>query len=60
MFFKHNGLGVDPHTLGRVVRFVDSNETICDLKHVVAQRDDDELSVLSLLLQTEGKKIIQI
>lgn len=60
MFFKHNGLGVDSHTLGGVVCFVDSDETICDLKHVVSQRDDDELSILSLLLQTEGKTIIQI
>lgn len=57
MFFEHNGLGVDPHTLSGVVSFVDANETVCNLKHVVPQGDDNELGVLGLLLKTqEGKK----
>lgn len=50
MLFEHNGLGVDSHTLGGVVSFVDADETIGDLKHVVPQGDDDELSILGLLL----------
>lgn len=54
MFFKHNGLGVDSHTLSGVVSFVDADETISDLKHVVPQRDDDELSILCLLLHRDG------
>lgn len=53
VLLKHDGLGVDSHTLGGVVSFVDANETIGDLKHVVPQRDDDELSVLRLFLHTE-------
>lgn len=48
---EHDGLGVDSHALGGVVSFVDADETIGDLKHVVPQGDDDELSVLCLLLQ---------
>lgn len=31
--------------------FVDADEPIGNLKHVVSQRDDDELSVLGLLLE---------
>lgn len=54
MFSKHNGLWVDSHTFGCVVCFVDADEAICDLKHVVPQRDDDELSILCLFLQPEG------
>lgn len=56
MFSEHDGLWVDADTLGGVVRLVDSDETVCDLKHVVPQRDDDELSVLGLLLHGEGDK----
>lgn len=57
MFLKHDGLGVDSHTLGGVVSFVDADETIGDLKHVVPQGDDDELGVLCLLLhRDEGKR----
>lgn len=56
MLFKHNGLGVDSHTLGGVVGFVDADETISDLKHVVPQGDDDELSVLCLLLHRDEKR----
>lgn len=59
MLFKHDGLGVDSHTLSGVVSFVDTDETISNLKHVVPQRDDDELSILCLLLHRDGgKKII--
>lgn len=56
MFSEHDGLGVDADTLGGVVCLVDSDETICDLKHVVSQRDDDELSVLGLLLRQRRKQ----
>lgn len=57
MFLKHDGLGVDSHTLGGVVSFVDADETISNLKHVVPQRDDDELGVLCLFLcRQEDKK----
>lgn len=55
VFSEHNGLWVDADALGGVVRLVDSDETIRDLKHVVSQRDDDELSVLGLLLH-RGRK----
>ena len=54
MLFEYNGLGVDSHTLSGVVSFVDADETISDLKHVVPQGDDDELSILGLLLQWNG------
>lgn len=37
VFFKHDGLGIDPHALRGVVSFVDADETISDLKHVVPQ-----------------------
>ncbi len=57
VLFKHNGLWVDSHTLGGVVSFVDADKTICDLKHVVPQGDDDELSVLCLLLHRDAGKI---
>lgn len=50
VLFEHDGFGVDSHTLGGVVSFVDADETISNLKHVVPQGDDDELSVLCLLL----------
>lgn len=53
MLPKHDGLGVDPNTLGGVVSFVDADETISDLKHVVPQGDDDELSILCLFLQRQ-------
>lgn len=52
VFFEDDGLGVDSHILGGVVRFVDADETIGDLEHVVPQGDDDKLSVLGLLLNT--------
>lgn len=51
MLFEHDGLGVDSHTFGGVVSFVDADETVGNLEHVVPQRDDDELSVLRLLLR---------
>lgn len=57
VFLKHDGLGVDSHTLGGVVSFVDADETIGNLKHVVPQRDDDELGILCLFLcRQEDKK----
>lgn len=60
VLFKHDGLGVDSNTLGGVVSFVDADETISDLKHVVPQGDDDELSVLGLLLHGEMREKIQL
>lgn len=56
VLFKYDGLGVDPHTLSGVVSFVDADETISNLKHVVPQRDDDELGILCLLLYREKDK----
>lgn len=56
MLLEHDGLGVDSHTLGGVVRLVNADEPVGDLKHVVPQRDDDELSVLRLLLHRDGGK----
>lgn len=55
MLFEHDGFGVDSHTLGGVVSFVDPDETISDLKHVVPQGDDDELSILCLFLHRDEK-----
>lgn len=52
-----DGLGVDPHTLGGVVGFVDANEAIGNLKHVVPQGDDDELSVLGLFLEDRTMEV---
>lgn len=42
--------------------FVDAYETVCNLKHVVPQGDDNELGILGLFLKTDrqGKKKIQI
>lgn len=53
VLLKHDGLGVDPNALGGVVSFVDADETVSDLKHVVPQGDDDELSILRLFLQRQ-------
>lgn len=36
---------------------VDADETVSDLKHVVPQGDDDELSVLCLLLRRDESKM---
>lgn len=36
--------------------FVDADESISDFKHVVPQGDDDELSILCLLLYTDKKE----
>ncbi len=48
---QDDGFGVDGHVLGGVVCLIDADETVGHLKHVVPQGDDDELSVLGLLLQ---------
>lgn len=37
VLLKHDGLGVDSDTLGGVVSFVDTDESISNLKHVVPQ-----------------------
>ena len=41
---------VEGHGLGAVVGLVDPHQPVCQLKHVVTQRDDDELGVLCTLL----------
>lgn len=56
MLFEHDGFGVDSHALGGVVSFVDADEPISDFKHVVPQRDDDELGVLCLLLHRNERR----
>ena len=42
---------VDRHRLGTVVGFVNPNQAVRQLKHVVSQRDDDKLSILRSLLK---------
>eukprot|EP00983_Pelagomonas_calceolata_P040446 1137619-Pelagomonas_calceolata.AAC.5 len=39
----HELAGVDGHCLGGIVRLVDAHQPVCQLEHVVAQADDDEL-----------------
>lgn len=41
---------LDRDALGHVVDFVDADEPLGELKHVVAQADDDELRVLGAFL----------
>lgn len=41
---------VDGHRLGGVVSLVDADQAVCQLKHIVAQADDDKLGVLGALL----------
>ena len=41
---------VDGNALGHLVDLVDTDEAVGKLKHVVAERDDDELGVLGALL----------
>ena len=38
------------HTLGGVVCLVDTDQAVCQFKHVVTKTDDDELGVLGTLL----------
>ena len=47
---KRQGRWVDSNGFGRVVGLVDSNKTICKLKHVVSQTDDHKLSILGSFL----------
>ena len=46
--------GIDGHALGGVLGLVDPHQAVCQLEHVVAQADDDELRVLRLLLDVVG------
>ena len=46
-------LGVNGHTLSAVVCLVYAHQTICQLKHVVTQTDNDELSILCTLLKVK-------
>ena len=41
---------VDGYRLGGVIGLVDANQTVRQLKHVVAQADDHKLRVLGALL----------
>jgi hypothetical protein len=43
-------LVLDGDTLGHVVDLVHADEACCELKHIVAQRNDNELGVLGTLL----------
>ena len=38
--------------LGCIVSLIDAHQSICQLKHVVPQTDDDKLSILGPLLHT--------
>lgn len=51
----HNIIAVlDRHALGHVVDLVHADEAGGELKHVVAQGDDDELGVLGALFDVVG------
>lgn len=58
VFPEHDCFGIDSDTFGCVVCFIDADETIRNLKHVVPQGDDDELGVLCLFLQKEKHVLI--
>lgn len=47
-------LVLDGDALGHMVDLVDTNKAGCQLEHVVAERDDDELGVLGALLDVVG------
>ena len=47
---NHKGAGVNCDRLGGIVRLVDADQAVRQLKHVVAQTDDHELRVLGPLL----------
>ena len=52
---------VDSDRFGAVVRLVDAHKTVGQLKHVVSQRDDDELSItpyVSKLNQEHGQWMV--
>lgn len=54
--FEDNRFGVDSHIFRGVVSFVDADQAVSHLKHVVPQRDDDELSVLGLFLRERERE----
>lgn len=43
-------MGGEGDALGPVVSFVDAHQSVGQLEHVIPQRDNDEMSVLSPLL----------
>ena len=49
---------VDGDTLGTVIRLVDPNQAVCQLKHVVTQAYDDELCILGPLLSRWREQIM--
>lgn len=51
---------VDGDTLGTVVRLVDPYQAVGQLKHVVAQADDDELGVLGPLLDRVEAETVKV
>ena len=52
---------VDGDAFGAVVSLVDPYEAVGQLKHVVPERDDDELGILcSLLKKTKTRKICEL
>lgn len=46
--------GVDRDGVSAVVRLVDSNKSVRQLEHVIAERDHDELGILRPLLDVMG------
>jgi len=50
LFVKCDAFWIDSDRLGAVVCLIDANQLISQLKHVVSQRDDDELCISCSLL----------
>ena len=49
---------VDGDTLGTVIRLVDPDQAVCQLKHVVTQTYDDKLCILGPLLNRWREQIM--
>lgn len=49
--FQCNNFGICCNTLCCMISFINTNESICNFKHVVSQRDDDELRIFRLFLK---------
>ena len=45
---------IDGNWLGRIVCLVDAHQSVCQLKHVISQANDDELSIFSPVLDVMG------
>lgn len=51
--FRCNDFWVGCHTFCGIVSLVYSNQSVCNLKHVVSQGDDDKLCIFCLLLKNK-------